>query len=146
MTNKKFKLTKETKEVFGIKLYRIEAISDFGSVSKGDKGGWVDKEENVSIVGNAWVYGDAQVYGDAWVFSPPYIQGTRHALTLCSLAQIAIGCHVHDVSDWLKRYKAIGRSEGYTKEQIAEYGRHLAYLASIAKRLQAAAKKAAKTK
>jgi len=86
------------------------------------------------------------VSGNAWVFSPPYIQGTCHALTLCSLTQIAIGCHVHDVVDWLERYKAIGRSEGYTKEQIAEYGRHLVYLAAIAKRLQAAAKKAAKTK
>jgi hypothetical protein len=92
------------------------------------------------------VYGDARVYGYAWVVSPPYIQGTRHALTLCSLTQIAVGCHVHDITEWLTQYKAIGKREGYTTEQVAEYGRHLAYLAAIAKRLQAAAKKAAKTK
>jgi hypothetical protein len=86
------------------------------------------------------------VSGDAWVLSPPYIQGTKHSLTLCSLTQIAVGCHIHDIPDWLKRYRAIGRAEGYTKEQIAEYGLHLAYLAALAKKLQAAAKKAVKTK
>ena len=80
--------------------------------------------------------GDAQVYGNAWVFSPLYIQGTKHALTLCSFTQIAIGCHVHDIPYWQEHYKAIGRSEGYTKEQIAEYGRHLVYLTREAKRLQ----------
>jgi hypothetical protein len=40
----------------------------------------------------------------------------------------------------------IGRSEKYTEDEIAEYGRHLVYLAAIAKRLQVAAKKATKTK
>ena len=105
---------------------------------------------NARVYGNAWVSGDAQVYGnarvsgDAWVASPPYIQGSRHALTLCSLTQIAIGCHVHDIAEWLKRYRAIGCSEGYTKDQIAEYGLHLSHLAALAKKLQAAAKKTAK--
>jgi hypothetical protein len=106
--------------------------------------------DNAQVYGNAWVYGNARVYGNAWVYddawvaSPPYIQGSRHALTLCSLTQIAVGCHVHKITEWLARYKAIGRSEGYTAEQVAEYGRHLAYLAAIAKRLQTAAKKDAK--
>ena len=35
----KYKLTNETKEWCGIKLYRIEALKDFSNVSKGDKGG-----------------------------------------------------------------------------------------------------------
>ena len=119
-------------------------------------GGWVYKTAKVetsvylhptSIVsGNARVYGNAQVYGDAWVISPPYLQGSRHALTLCSLTQLAIGCHIHDFAYWTKHASAIGRAEGYTKEQIAEYKRHITYLTAIAKRLQLAAKKAAKTK
>jgi hypothetical protein len=46
----------------------------------------------------------------------------------------------------LARYKAIGRAEGYSSEQVAEYGRHLAYLAAIAKRMQGTAKKTAKEK
>ena len=71
--NKKYKLTKETKEYYGITFYRIEALKDFCDVKRGDKGGWIKEENNLSqddncwVFGNARVYGDAQVYGDAWV-------------------------------------------------------------------------------
>jgi len=65
---KKYKLTEETINVYGVTLYRIEAIISFGNVSAGEKGGYIQKEENLSQFGDAWVYGDAEVYGDAWVF------------------------------------------------------------------------------
>ena len=53
----KYKLTEEIKEYGSLKLYRIEAIESFSNVSKGDKGGFVEKEENLSQDGDAWVYG-----------------------------------------------------------------------------------------
>ena len=59
---KKYKLTKETKEYFGVTLYRIEALMDFNDIEKGEKGGFIEKEENLSQVS-----GDARVYGDAKV-------------------------------------------------------------------------------
>ena len=63
---KHFKLTSETKiNALGIKLFRIECIIDCKWAKVGDKGGWIEKENNLS--GDAWVYGDAQVYGDAKV-------------------------------------------------------------------------------
>ena len=52
----KFKLTSETKEVNWIKLYRIEATMPFGNVSKWEKGWWIERENNLSQDGNAWVY------------------------------------------------------------------------------------------
>lgn len=58
---KKFILTDVSKEVFGVKLFQIKALISFGSVSKNELGGWVEKEENISQTGNAWVYGDAWV-------------------------------------------------------------------------------------
>ena len=73
--NKKFKLTQETKEWYGTKFYRIEAITSFGNVDKGEKGGWVEKEDNVSREGDAWVYGNAQVYGDAQVSGNAQVSG-----------------------------------------------------------------------
>ena len=72
---KKYKLTSESKEWYGVKLYRIEAVSDLGSVSKGEKGGFVEKEANLSQDGNAWVYGDAQVSGNARVFGDAQVYG-----------------------------------------------------------------------
>lgn len=72
--NKKYKLTDETIEVYGRVLHRIEALCNFGDVTKGSLGGFIESEANLSQDGNAWVLGDAKVfdrakvYGDAWVF------------------------------------------------------------------------------
>ena len=73
--NKKFKLTKESVEQWGVKLYRIESIKDFSNVRKGDKGGFVEKEENISEEGDAWVSGDARVSGDAQVSGNARVYG-----------------------------------------------------------------------
>lgn len=54
---KKFELTDEfVTNVFGKKLFRIKALVAFGDVSAGELGGFVEKEENLSNNGDAWVY------------------------------------------------------------------------------------------
>ena len=69
---KHFKLTSETKVTnSGVTLYRIELVIDCKWGKSGDKGGFIQKEENIS--GNAWVSGDARVYGDALVFGNCYL-------------------------------------------------------------------------
>ncbi len=65
---KKFELTTDFITVFGIKLFRIKALVEFGTVKAGDLGGYVEREGNLSHEGNAWVYGDAWVYGNARVY------------------------------------------------------------------------------
>ena len=65
---KKYILTEETKEVGGRILHRIQAVRDFDAVQKGDLGGWVESEENLSHDGNCWVFGDGRVFGDGEVF------------------------------------------------------------------------------
>jgi hypothetical protein len=68
---KKYELGK--KESNG--LYRVIAIKDFGDVSKGDVGGFVKSEENLSQLGNAWVFGDAMVFGKARVYDEAMVYG-----------------------------------------------------------------------
>lgn len=64
---KHFKLTNETKvNIFGVTLFRIECTIDCKWAKVGDKGGWVEKEDNIK--GNAWVYGNAEVSGNARVY------------------------------------------------------------------------------
>ena len=81
---KKYELTEETFTVFGKTLYRIRAVRDFGSVKTGEFGGYIEKEENLSHFGNAWisgnakVYGDARVSGNARVFGNAEVFNTRH--------------------------------------------------------------------
>ena len=65
--SKKFELTSNTKMFFGKKLFQIKALISFGGVKEGDLGGYIEKEENLSHDGEAWVSGDAQVYGNAQV-------------------------------------------------------------------------------
>lgn len=64
---KKYELTSEAVTLFGKKLFRIRAIIDFGDVKAGDLGGCIEKEDNLSHEGNAWIYGNARVYDNAWV-------------------------------------------------------------------------------
>ena len=62
--NKKFELLlDDTITIFGIKLFRIKALISFGNVEEGEIGGYVEKEDNLSSSGNAWVSGNARVYG-----------------------------------------------------------------------------------
>ena len=73
--NDKYKLTTNTKEVYGRVLYRIKALKDFGDIVKGELGGWVEAEKNLQVSGNAWVYGNAQVSGNAGVFGNARVYG-----------------------------------------------------------------------
>lgn len=66
--SKKYKLTDETINLNGATLYRIEALKDFGEIKKGDKGGFIESENNLAHEGDAWVSDNAHVYGDACVF------------------------------------------------------------------------------
>jgi hypothetical protein len=72
---KHYKLTKNTKTEFGVKLFQIEATIDFKWAKKGELGGWIEKEENLEQDGDAWVYGNARVYGDARVSGDARVYG-----------------------------------------------------------------------
>ena len=72
---KKFELTSEFATFLGKKLFRIKALISFGNVKEGELGGYVEKEENLSNDGDAWVYGDARVSGDAWVSDDARVSG-----------------------------------------------------------------------
>ena len=78
---KKYKLTDKTINLNGRTLYRIEALKDFGDVKKGDKGGFVESENNLSQNGDCWIYDDACVYdgghvdGDAKILGDARVYG-----------------------------------------------------------------------
>lgn len=62
---KKYKLTEEKHRWYN--AYRIEALKDFADVKKGDLGGFVQDESNLSHEGNCWVYNEAIVVDNALV-------------------------------------------------------------------------------
>ena len=127
---KHFKLTNETKiNAFGITLYRIECTLDIKWAKVGDKGGWVETEDNIN--GNAWVYGDAEVYGNARVYGDAEVYGDADYCCIqsfgsanrtttafkCKDGKIIVncGCFSGNIEDFAK---AVERTHGDSK-----YGR-----------------------
>lgn len=64
---KKYKLTNKSIIIDGRKLYRIEALKDFSNIERGNEGGFIESEDNLSHLDNCWVAGNAKVYGNAKV-------------------------------------------------------------------------------
>lgn len=83
---KKFEFTGETKTISlffrTATLHRIRAVAEFGLVKIGDLGGWIEKEENLSHEGKAWVCGDAEVCGDAKVWGNAEVFSASHVLVI----------------------------------------------------------------
>lgn len=69
---KKYELTVESKKVkspFGIvtEVFRVKALKDFECpipIAKGDLGGWIESENNLSQEGNCWIMDNAICLGN----------------------------------------------------------------------------------
>lgn len=95
----KYRLTGETKLWFDRTLYRIRALIDIQKhgVKKGDLGGWVETEENLSQDGAAWIGGLASVYDAAQVCDGALVSGSAlvyEAARISGLAQVCDGAQV----------------------------------------------------
>ena len=93
---KKFEFTGETKTISlffrTATLHRIRAVAEFGLVKVGDLGGWIEKEENLSHEGKAWVCGDAEVWGNAKVWGNAEVCGDAEVFSASHVLVIgAIG-------------------------------------------------------
>ena len=93
---KKYEFTGETKEIRLLfrtaTLHRIRATVAFGIVEVGDLGGWIEKEENLSHEGKAWVCGDAKVWGNAEVWGNAKVCGDAEVFSASHVLVIgAIG-------------------------------------------------------
>ena len=75
ITMKKFELTDEFITILGRKLFRIKALADFSNVKAGEFGGYVEKENNLSNEGDAWVSGNARVSGNAQISGNALVSG-----------------------------------------------------------------------
>ena len=81
----KYEFTGEVKICFGRTLHQIRAKISFGNIAKGDIGGWIESEKNLSQEGNAWVSGDARVFGDAWVSGNAWVSGDASIMWISNI-------------------------------------------------------------
>ena len=144
MIEAKFKLTEETINVNGKTLYRIEALKDFGYIKKGDKGGFVEKEENLSqsgdcwvyenakVCGNAEVYDDAKVYGNAWVFDNAKVYEDAEVFGIAEVcgdavvycdAEVFGNAQVYDNARVFDNAEVFGNAQVYGNAWVCDYAR-----------------------
>ena len=86
-------LENETLEHNGRTLYRIQALKDFSDVKAGDKGGWIEKEENLSQEDYCWIYDEAKVYNNACIIDKARI---RHNAEVYGNAKIFVQAWIYD--------------------------------------------------
>lgn len=83
--DKKYEMTNEVIEFEGRILHRIRALKDFGDVKKGDLGGFIGEEKNLSQEENAWVYNNAKVCDSAVITNNAIIKDNAK---VCGCAMI----------------------------------------------------------
>ena len=82
-SKKKYKLTDDTIVLKDTTLYRVMALRDFGDVKKGDLGGYISAEVNLSQDGDCWVYDQAKVYDGAHITDNAKVRGHAEAYGYC---------------------------------------------------------------
>ena len=71
MNNKKYEILMDEKNTIrwqGHTLHRIKALRDFGDIKRGDLGGFVENENNLSHEGNCWLYNNAKAMDDSRLY------------------------------------------------------------------------------
>ena len=60
-----------------------------------------------------------------------FISASQHSVSYWGYDAIQIGCKKHTVSEWQKHFREIGKAEGYSEEQIDEYGFYIDLIAKL---------------
>ncbi len=127
---KKFELTDNfVKNALGIKLFQIKCTKAFKYANEGDLGGYVEKEENLSQSGNAWVSGNARVSGYALVENDHMHCGfdcfgscNRHThayMTNENKVEITCGCFRGNIEEFERKVKETHAGTIYEKQYKA---------------------------
>jgi len=92
-------------------------------------------------LGNEVTLGYGVTLGDdqkKFVWSPLQIQGSKHLVYVAGPNIIGVGCIRNTAAWWNEHYKAVGRKDGYTDGQVAEYRQWLDIAIAHQKTLEAA--------
>lgn len=130
---KKFELVKEDSiSINGTILHRVRALKDFADVSAGDLGGYIEKEENLSQEGYAWVYDkacvydDARIFGDAEVFRNARVFGDAQVCDNAKVyddALISEGAYIGDHADVSGNALIYGNASIYNDVKVYGHAR-----------------------
>ena len=113
-------LVDDTITFFGVQLFRIKALISFSGIEKGEVGGYIASEKNLSQYGNAWVSGNAKVYGNAdyIVFKNTWSSGRYFTYTK-SNKNWRVGCFYGNGYELIRKaYKDSQKSGDFYKAYV----------------------------
>ncbi|PAF49434.1 hypothetical protein BKH41_01850 [Helicobacter sp. 12S02232-10] len=126
----KYKLLEnDTAELKQTKLYRIEALRDFDDVKVGDKGGYIESEENLSHTGNALhdnAHDNAKAYDSAVIGSGQQIYGDVAVKGSVEVYHDKDIRNQKDLDDYMKKTsqtnskEAVKETKAVGKKQVAK--------------------------
>ena len=116
----KYELTDETIEVAGHTLHRIRALRDFCDVKKGELGGFIESENNLSHGGDGWVFNDARIFENAKVFGDAWISGNAQVY---GNARVEGNAHVYGNAQVFGRAQVYGNARVEGNARIFENAR-----------------------
>jgi hypothetical protein len=102
--------------ISGRKLKRIISCQNFSSVLAGEKGGYLESEENLSHEGGAWVHDaacvfeEARVFGEAKIFGEVWIRGE---------AKIFGGANIFDGACVREKARVFGKALVFGEPEIS---------------------------
>ena len=117
-TTKKYELSNIAIEFNGVTLHRIKALKNFSDVKAGDLGGWVEKEDNLSQSGDAWIGGDAKVYGNAKVYGRAMVFGKAK---VHDNAVVCDDAWVYDYAQVYGRARVFGKAVVYGNAEVYDH-------------------------
>ena len=97
----------------GVKLFRIVALTSFLSVNVGDRGGYIEKENNLSQSGNAWVSDDAEVL---WISKVGSSKGTLTVFKTKDGYKLTRGCFLGTMEEFKNEVSKKSDSDESKKE------------------------------
>ena len=118
---KKYVLSGETIVVNGHTLHRIIALLDFSDVKKGDEGGFIESEDNLSHWDDCWVYDNAKVYGNVKVHDNAEVFGNAKVYDNAEVygnAEVFGNAKVYDNAEVYGNVKVYGDARVYGNAAI----------------------------
>jgi len=131
-TEKKYEILEDqiTTDLNGNKLFRIISLKDFGEVKKGELGGFIRSEDNLSHHGKCWVGGNAKISDDATVEGNSIVDENAQVYGNASiteyarvsgLASIYGNAQVGGLSKVYERTKIFGNAKIGGNAEIGDY-------------------------
>ena len=103
-----------TIEFNGRTLHRIKALKDFGNVKKGEVGGYVQNENNLSHKGNCWIYNNAKAMDNSRVYDNS---------VMCDNSEMYDDSRMYDDSVIYSNSKMYGNSIMYGNSKMYDYSK-----------------------